>query len=56
MDEKTFRTIGFVCVLVAAVVGNIGMTWLDGKEVLLVYTPYSLLILAIAYYICFIEG
>lgn len=56
MDEKTFRTIGFICVLIAAVIGNIGMARLNGKEVLLIYTPYTLLILAIAYYVCFVEG
>ena len=53
MDESTVKVLAFVAVLIAVIVGNIGMAKLD-KGSLVVYTPYTLIILAVTYVLCFI--
>lgn len=53
MEESTVKVFAFVAVLIAVIVGNIGMAKLD-KGSLVVYTPYTLIILAVTYVLCFI--
>lgn len=48
MNEHTVKVFAFVAVLIAAVIGNIGMAKLD-RDLLVVYTPYTLIILVVAF-------
>lgn len=53
MNENTVKVLAFVAVLIAVVIGNIGMAKLD-RDLLVVYTPYTLIILAVMYVLYFI--
>ncbi len=53
MEESTVKALAFVAVLIAVIVGNIGMAKLD-RGSLVVYTPYTLAILVIAFILYFV--
>ena len=53
MEESTVKALAFVAVLIAVIVGNIGMAKLD-RGSLVVYTPYTLAILVVAFILYFI--